>query len=392
MSASLIAQRDLRSKLRDKPAVAVGLLAPIVLTLLAVTALGRLTNSFDARFVVVDEGSGVVGDLLVQGVRAAPGVGDSIEISQGRSAAAAARAVSNGKATAVFVIPRDFSRSVASNQPAPLRLVLDPADPVGGALARAVAEQFTARISATQLAGAVAINAGRSNGRALQANDVALLAGRQPPAITFDEALLNGRSNRSLAGYFAPSMAIVSLLVVVQLASRSLLDERRHGTVRRLRALGVPVRRILLGKALAGVWLGMSTMVMTLVVAGLATGARWGNPVFVLALCLATVIAFLALATFITVISATEEVAIGLGVLAGTFLALVGGNFLPLSQASGALVRLSAFTPNGWALRGFSSLQTGAGLVDLLPSFGSLALFTLAFGAPAVWLARWRLQ
>jgi len=389
--AALIARRDLRGQLRDRPAVAVGLLAPIVLTFLAVSALGRLTSAFDARFVVVDQGSGVVGDLLVKGVLADPRARGTIHITQETSVAAATRAVTRGQVTAAFVIPADFTRSVGANTPSPIRLVLNPADPVGSAFARAVAEQFTARVSSTQLSTAVVLRVGQPS--SLKPNDLVLLASRQPPALHVDDQLLGRHRHRSLAGYFAPSMAIVGLLVVVQMASRKLMDERRTGTFRRLLAQGVPVRQVLLGKAMAGTWVGMSTMVTTLLVAGALTGARWGNPLLTIALCLATVLAFLSLATLITVISETEEVASGLGVLGGTFLALVGGNFVPLSQAPGLLVRLSAFTPNGWALRGFSALQAGhAGMIDLLPAFGSLALFTVAFGAPALLLARWRLQ
>jgi ABC-2 type transport system permease protein len=389
--AFLIARRDLRGQLRDRPAVAVGLLAPIVLTLLAVSALGRLTTAFDARFLVVDQGSGVVGDLLVKGVLADPRAHDTIHISQQTSVAAATRAVTRGKATAVFVIPADFTRSVAANAPSPIRLVLNPADPVGSALARAVAEQFSARVASAQLSTAVALRLGADS--TLRPNDVALLASRQPPVIHLDDQLLGQGHHRSAAGYFAPSMAVVGLLVVVQMASRKLMEERRTGTFRRMLAQGVPVRQVLLGKAMAGTWVGMSTMLTTLVVAGALTGARWGNPLLTFGLCLATVLAFLSLATLITVIAESEEVASGLGVLGGTFLALVGGNFVPLSLAPGLLVRLSAFTPNGWALRGFSALQAGhAGVVDLLPAFGSLALFTVAFGGPALLLARWRLQ
>jgi ABC-2 type transport system permease protein len=400
MSALLISDLTVRRQGKDRPAVAVGLLAPIVLTLLAVSSIGRLTDSFHARFLIVDQGSGVVGDVLARAVQADPRTRRTIDVLQRRSLPAATRAVAHDKATAVFVIPPDFTRSVASNRPVPIRVVLNPADPVGSAFARAVAEQFTSRVSAAQLAAAVATSTRASHppdaaspSASLHAADLALLASRRPPALDLKDKALSTGAHRSLAGYFAPSMAVVGLLVVVQMASRSLMDERRDGTFRRMLALGVSARRILLGKALAGVWSGMFTMVITLVVVALLTGARWGSPLLTGAMCLATVLAFLSLATLITALSRTEELASALGVLAGTFLALVGGNFLPLSQAPGILVRLSVFTPNGWALRGFSVLQSGhAGVVDLLPALGSLAAFTLAFGVPALWLVRWRLR
>jgi len=399
MYARLVAEHTLRRQMRDHPAVVVGLLAPIVLTLMAVSALGRLTDSFHARFLVVDQGSGVVGDLLVKGVQADPRVRRTIAISQTQSLDAATRDVRADRATAVFVIPRDFTRSLASNAPGAIRVVLDPADPVGAALAKAVAEQFTSRLSAVQLSTAVAVSdraafpAGGAGPPSLKPDDLAALAARAPVALDLRDELLGGHRSRSLAGYFAPSMAVVTLLVVVQMVSRSLMEERRQGTFHRLLAMRVPVRRIVLGKALAGVWMGMSTMVTTLVVVGVVTGVRWGNPVFTLAMCLATVFAFLSLATLITAVSETEEIASVLGLLAGTFLALVGGNFLPLSQAPGVLVRLSAFTPNGWALRGFSALQSGhAGLVDIGPSVAVLLAFSVVFTAPALWVAKARLQ
>ena len=41
-------------------------------------------------------------------------------------------------------------------------------------------------------------------------------------------------------------------------------------------------------------------------------------------------------------------------------LALLGGNFVPITFAPAVLRKLALLTPNGWALRAFTDLGTGA--------------------------------
>ena len=68
----------------------------------------------------------------------------------------------------------------------------------------------------------------------------------------------------------------------------------------------------------------------------------------------------------------------GRGPFAAIALALLGGNFVPISQAPALLRKLTLLTPNGWALRAFTDLGTGA---RSLSTVATAILVCLAFAA-----------
>jgi ABC-2 type transport system permease protein len=85
-----------------------------------------------------------------------------------------------------------------------------------------------------------------------------------------------------------------------------------------------------------------------------------------------------------------EEQAGTIGTVTVFVLAILGGNFVPLSQSGGALATLSLFTPNGWAVHGFANLAvaTADPIHAVSPQLLALVAFALITGLPAVLLAR----
>ena len=97
----------------------------------------------------------------------------------------------------------------------------------------------------------------------------------------------------------------------------------------------------------------------------------------------------MALTAFVIAVSRTDRQAEGLSAIIVFALALLGGNFVSISSAPPLMRRLALFTPNGWALRGFVDLTTGArgaGVV-VQPVLAMLA-FSAVVGGVAVALAR----
>jgi ABC-2 type transport system permease protein len=69
-------------------------------------------------------------------------------------------------------------------------------------------------------------------------------------------------------------------------------------------------------------------------------------------------------------------------------LALLGGNFVFLSQAPTLLRRVSLLTPNGWAMRAYTDLSTnGGGLHAVLLPVAAMLGFSVVFGVAAALLA-----
>jgi ABC-2 type transport system permease protein len=194
------------------------------------------------------------------------------------------------------------------------------------------------------------------------------------------------------AAYFGPSMAILFLFLSVGQGARSLLVEQREGTLARVRTSPVPFAAVLLGKSGAVVVTGLVTLLVMWGVTGLALGADWGDPVAVLVLIVASVLAVAGIGALVAGLARTDAQAEGWTAVVTFTLALLGGNFITPGALPDALRRLSLLTPNGWALRGFTELSAGRGdLADVLPAVAILAATALVTGAAGVHLLARRL-
>ena len=138
------------------------------------------------------------------------------------------------------------------------------------------------------------------------------------------------------------------------------------------------------GKAIASFVLGFTSMLVLVVASSVLLGARWGHPLAVLLLIVAAVLAAMGITTLVVTAAKTEEQAGGYSSAVGVVLALLGGNFIPISSAPAVLRRLTLLTPNGWALRGFTDLGTGARASAIVPSIVALAVFAAVTGAVSV--------
>jgi ABC-2 type transport system permease protein len=184
-------------------------------------------------------------------------------------------------------------------------------------------------------------------------------------------------------------MAIFFLFFTVSFGARSILIERRQGTLRRLLASAAPPGAVIAGKALAAFVLGVVSVLVMWLATSLVFGADWGDPLAVVALTVSSVLAAIGITALVVTLARTDEQADGYSSLVVFTLALLGGNFIYLAQLPDLLQRLSLLTPNGWALRGFVDLVAdGGGLSTVAAPVAVTAAFGLITGAVALVRAR----
>lgn len=188
-------------------------------------------------------------------------------------------------------------------------------------------------------------------------------------------------------------MAIFFLFFTVSFGARSILDERRQGTMRRLLASAAPPGGVLAGKALAAFTLGTAGMLVMWLATTLVFGADWGDPLAVVALTVSSVLSAIGITalvvTLVVTLARTDEQAEGYSSLVVFTLALLRGNFIYLAQLPELLQRAALLTPNGWALRGFVDLVAdGGGLATVARPVAVTLAVGLATGALALHRAR----
>jgi ABC-2 type transport system permease protein len=382
----LIAGKDLRQRLRDRSGLVIAFVAPFVLAAIIGLAFGG-DFRFRATYAVADSDRGPLAARFVDGVLAGPGLADVVTLRR-VDTAQARDLVDRGEADAAFLIPAGFSASVQRGGSATVTVLEAGASPVAGQVARALAEGYAAQVAATGLSVRTALEASGRPPSQAEANRLGeQAAGRQLPVGLADGQV--GVREVKPANYFGPSMAIFFLFFTVSFGARSILSERRQGTLRRLLASAAPPGAVIAGKALAAFVLGVTSVLVMWLATSLVFGADWGDPLAVVALTVSSVLAAIGITALVVTLARTDEQADGFSSLVVFTLALLGGNFIYLAQLPDLLQRLSLLTPNGWALRGFVDLVAdGGGLASVAAPIAVTAAFGLATGAVALVRAR----
>jgi linearmycin/streptolysin S transport system permease protein len=354
----LVAGKDLRQRLRDRSALVIAFVAPFLLASIIGLAL-RSDFAFQATYAVADVDRGPVAAGFTGGVLGGPGLRDLVTVRRVDPDEARAL-VDRGEADAAFLLPAGLSASVQQGRPATVTVLESGENPIAGQVARSLAEAYAAELAATRLAVATALDA---SGRAPTQAEARRL-GERAAAGRLPVQLVEGRvGDRAIepANYFGPSMAICFLFFTVSFGARSILSERRQGTLRRLLATAAPPGAVLAGKALAAFALGTSSVLVMWLATTLVFGADWGDPLAVVALTVSSVLSAIGITALVVTLARTDEQAEGYSSLVVFTLALLGGNFVYLAQLPEVLQRVSLLTPNGWALRGFVDLVADGG-------------------------------
>ncbi len=366
-AAILIAAADLRRRLRNRSFVIQALAGPIVLAGIISLAFGG--GDFETTIGLVDADGSPASEGFVTGVAGADAGGiDFVEVD---SAADARARVDDGDLGAAVVVPDGFTASLQTDAPGDLDIITSSDGSVSAEVARSVARGFTDQANAARLAAATIAATGGTVPDADQLGAIEL-----PVQVT----TVGTGGDVSPAAYFGPAMGLLFLFLSVGAVARDLLGEKRIGLLDRVRAGPVSDGAILAGKGASVIAIGVTSLGVIWAVTELGLGARWGDPVGVVAMILAAAVAVGGVAGLVAGLARTEQSADMLASVVAFVFALVGGAFIPIGDMPDALARLSLLTPTGWALRGFAELSAGNGSVaDVIPH----VLVLLAWGLVA---------
>lgn len=368
-AALLITGTDLKRRLRSRSFVIQAFVGPLVLaTVISAAFAGGFGVDVTVGLVTEDD-SGLATALER---RLVSGTADGVEVVPVADRRAARRAIADEDIGAAIVIPAGFEASLAGPSPMSVDLMTDDGSVVSGAVARAVANAFVARVNAGRLAAIALVAAGQPVPDAAALQDVDL-------PIALDQVAAGDEI--SPAASVGPGMGLLFLFLTVGLVARSLLEERRQRVLDRIRVAPVSSRALLLGKALGVVVIGCVSLFTLWGATTVLLGADWGDPLGVVALIVAASVMVAGLSGLVAALAATEQSADLIATMFAFVFGILGGSLVPLSELPDGLLRLSMLTPNGWVLRGFADLSAGGGhLADVLPEIGVLMIWTVVGG------------
>jgi len=377
----VIAAKDLRQRLRDRSAIVIGLVAPLAVALLMSLAF-KGTENFHYTLALVNADRGPVASAIVHTFDS-KSVRSIVAVHEYANQATAAQAVRSGRAQAGLVIPGGYSAQLAGTNPLALTTLTNVNNTTATSVTDSIVSSLVAQFDADRLSVATALSAGSTKAP----TELAALASqlRIPEQLV---ARAVGARQLKVISYMAPAMSIFFAFFLISYTARGFFEDKDQGMIERMRAAPVRPYQILVGKALSVLVFGLSSLLVIAVVTTKLFGAYWGDPLSVLLICAAMVLAIVALTALVIGVARTKRQAEGMSSALVFGLALLGGNFVFLSASPTVMQRIALFTPNGWALRAFTKLSTSGGALhtSALPVLAILG-FALVIGALAAVLA-----
>jgi ABC-2 type transport system permease protein len=387
--------KDIAVLLQDRTSLLLVVAGPLVLTV----GMGLVTGSFggsDAPAVssipllIVDEDGGELAGALVDVFNSVE-LADLLDPETASDEATAVAAVQAGDAVAAVIIPAGFSDNLIPDpasgrtaDPVALQVYGDPGSPVRSAIVRTITEEFIARVESGVATVGIALEALSTSG-AVPIGDLPE-AGRQLGEQVFaggdvpNVSLIRVRTESgtpaggefNLLSYFAPSFALFFLMYAVTLGARTLVTEKRQGTLARMLVAPVTTWQVLGGKVAAIFVGGFLQLAALVLLTSLLIRVNWGEPLGVLLLIVAAALAATGWGVLIAS-AAGDSGQIGvLGMALTLLFGVISGSFFPPQGAGSLLDRLSRITPNRWAMDGFLSLIGGEGVTSVLEPVGVL--------------------
>ena len=386
--ALLIAGKDIRQRIRDRSVFLWGIVAPLGLAAIFSFVFNPISdNQFHAEYVVVNQDGGPVaqgflaalGAMEDQGIVTVRAVDDveearaQVEVGSDDFADADA-----AKADAAFVIPAGFSDAVLAGEATEMTVMGARGSELGSQVAYAVAEGFAAELHSTEVAVKTALPVGTVP-TPEQVGAMIQQASTVPNPISLEDITANTRQLDGTTQMTA-GMAVFFVFFIVAFGVSGLLEEKRLGTMSRLKAAPISPNSIILGKAVTSFVLGIASMAVLVVATTFLLGADWGNPLGVALLIVSVVVAATGVLAIVASVARTQEQAGMFSSIISLVFGLLGGTFFPVAQVGGILATLSLITPHAWFMRGLGDLAGGE-VSAVIPSVGILLLFGVVTSA-----------
>jgi ABC-2 type transport system permease protein len=392
-----ICQKDLAVILRDKGALLLMLLAPILLTL----ALGAVTGSFSGRtantgindipVMVLNHDPGQAGAGLLSGLKTQS---QYIKIEEVTDETVARNAVKNDKVAAAIFIPADFTSSLLtqqSNNPTKVEVLGSSARPISVATVQSIVVSIINEIEIIPASLEVTANQLVSSGlvapeqKGTLMGQMASQLAKNPTAsqsiVIHDVSETKTEEDFNALAYLAPGMAIFFLMYTVTQASRSILEERDQGTLPRMLISPTQNFEVLGGKVVSVVVIAFLQVGVLVLASAVLFRLNWGSPLPVLLLVIGVALAASSWGILLASFAKTPYQVSSMGTALMLTFGILGGTFIQTSQFGSLMKVVSKITPNAWALSGFETLAMGGKLNDIVVNLiGLVAMAVILFG------------
>jgi len=399
-----VAWKDLLIVLKDKGALAVYFLMPLLFASLLGMAFGNTASgetTIEIAVLVVDQDGGSYGEMLADGLKGA----EVLVVEELADALLADQKVANGDAAAALVIPAGFTAKIDAGEPVEATIIKDPTQQEAANIVAGIANQAMSEIGMlgelrygihAVLAQAPEYHEAPLQMRqAVEAQTLGVMwtqvqQMRQNPAIAVSHEAVAGAQELQPwdpITYYIPSFTVAFAFFLIGQMAKTLLQEKEEGTLRRLISSPMPRGAVIGGKILAYMAV-VFLQVLVMFAAGYALFKMplGESPLALLGLTLALALAAASLGMLLGALCRSSKQADQLGMALGFVLLALGGSIFPLWRAEGFVGTLSRLTPSSWGIEGYMGvIADGWTLANTAPNILALIGFAVVFFAVAVW-------
>ena len=201
------------------------------------------------------------------------------------------------------------------------------------------------------------------------------------------DQVTQGRDDFDPSSFGVAGFAIMFAFITAQNTARSIFDEKKEGTFRRLLAAPMGKGELLLGKmlpnfviALLQVAVIFAVSMILLPLIGIERPSLGNSPLGLVLITIVVAFCSTSLGILLAALCRTESQIGGVSSLVLWGAGMVGGAFIPNFLLGDFLSAIGKVVPHYWANQAFNDLMLrGQGMADILPELGILAGFTAVF-------------
>jgi ABC-2 type transport system permease protein len=386
----LIGIKDVKIRARDPSSFIMLLVMPLVLILVLgmVFQPSWTSTPFTIDIAVLDEDKGEFSKILLEEVFGSGQLKDMVKIKYMESEEEIINEVNKGKIAAGVIIGEEFSQAILTGEDTRIKILADPEQPIKAGVVKNIVEAFTLEVFKRR------IILGTSMGILVAKNLINPAEIQQlipvwlseienmEELIRMDKKTEKRMDKNPLAiEYYTVGIAVMYLLFATNAGAETIFQERKNKTLERIKVAPISEREILGGKLFGIFLIALLQFLMILLFTAIFYRVKWGDSILgIIIMIFSSVLAFSGLSTLLAFLTKSEEQIGNIGPALAMIFGFLGGSMWPVFEFPNWLNIISKFTPNRWAIDGFSKLmyQEG-GVISILPEVSVLLLMALIF-------------
>ena len=387
MKFHIIAAKDLKIILRDRNALLMMFLVPMLIISVSGLALGgNYEQNIRISVLVVDLDNDEVSRGLVEFLEDI----DILDVDMESNEFAARERVKNQEYGRLIIIPLGFTESVMTGQDTELLIITTPTEESQNTVLEKIVEGYASRISTNvvvvKTVGAYGIPV-YTEEQILEIVDTAEQFVQPPPVEVTIESTASSLAEFSAFTQYVPGFAVMFLLfTTVQIGSVSLIKEQEAGTLRRL--VTAPISRVeIIGGKIASTFIrGFVQLTVLMYFGNVVFDLDLGSDTLALLILIAAItLASTGLGLLVAVLVKTADQADSVSLLLVLIMSAVGGSWWPLFIEPQFMQDMAHFTITAWAMEGFYDLiYFDLGLAGIVEEVGILVLMMIIFFGIAI--------